>query len=255
MGASTRLPELGAVLFVCLLTACATAGPAGNGDGGDDIDGNNGSDGPGPIDARPDGTPIDGPPIDAPIDAPSTQTITLSQSSSTAITALNSVACSDNLTGYTRENSYYRVFRLADFGVNTAFTAQRVDVGIEDAEPGGSSQSFTVRLHTLNGAFLTANLTPIAGQVVTAPVTTTGLVMPVALSPAGVAPAGSTLVVEILVPDGYAAGNIFFIGSNTATESGPSYIRAPDCGLNEPGTFASVGFANVHIILTVTGTY
>jgi hypothetical protein len=261
------------VLAVCVtsLAACATAQS-----GGDDIvaiDARNvtidapiGSIDapPGTIDAPP-GT-IDAPttPIDARIDAPTTpidappttQTITLSQSSSTTITSLNSVACSDTTFGYTRENSFYRVFRLTDFGVNTAFTANRVDVAVEEATAGiGSTQPIQVRLYTLTGTFILPNLTAIAGQTVTVPNSASLTVMQVTLSPPGVAAAGSTIVAEILSPDGSAAGNVFYPGSNASAETGPSYIRAPDCGAAQPATFASLSQPQVHLVLTVTGTY
>lgn len=246
----------GAPLFcLALVTGCATASVAENdGDGGTDVDAP-----PGTIDARTDGTP---PPIDAPlpIDAriidgpPAPQTITLSQSSSTAITALNSVACANNTSGATRENSYYRVFRLSDFGVSTAFTAQRVDVGIEEADSLTGTQTIQVRLYTLNGGFTLPNLTAIAGQTVTIANTALSTTQ-VTLAPAGVAPAGSTVVVEVFSPDGNTNGNIFYPGSNAAAETGPSYIRAPDCGAAQPATFASLSQPQVHLVLTVTGTY
>jgi hypothetical protein len=172
------------------------------------------------------------------------------------ITSLNSVACSDTTTGVTRENSYYRVFRLQDFGVTTTFTATRVDVGIEEAAAGiGTTQAIQVRLYTLAGAFVLPNLTAIAGQTVTVQNASSLSVVQVPLAPVGVAPAGSTLVAEVFVPDGLAANNVFFVGSNAATETGPSYIRAPLCGATQPATFASLAQPQVHIVLTVTGTY
>jgi hypothetical protein len=69
----------------------------------------------------------------------------------------------------------------------------------------------------------------------------------------GSAPAGSELVVEVLTPDGAAAGNSFFIGSNAAAETGPSYLRAPACGVNNPTTTAAIGFPNMHIVMNVNG--
>ena len=211
---------------------------------------------PGTIDAR-----IDAPPgtidaaVDAPIaiDAPTTQTITLSQGSNT-ITPLNTIACSNQTTGFTAENSFYRSFRLADHGVTTAFTANRVDLGIETAAGAGGSQTIQVRLYTVAGAFPAGVLTPIAGQSVTVP-DQSNTVIQVPLSPAGVAPAGSTIVAEVFTPDGRTVGNTFYIGSNTAAETQPSYIRAPICGSTNPVSYATAGFPTVHIVLTVTGTY
>ncbi len=219
----------------------------------DELDARAGNDGSLPPDAA---LPIDARLIDAPIDAPPVQTATLSQSSSLVITADNSLACTQTTTGFTSENSYYRAFRLADHGVTTAFTANRIDVAVENAVAGaGTSQTIQVKLYTVAGTFPAGVLTQIAGQVVTVPNTTTGTTIPVTLSPPGIAAAGSTVVAEVYVPDGRTVGNTFFIGSNTAAETGPSYIRAPDCSASNPVTFASTGNPGVHVILTVTGTY
>lgn len=258
-----RLFFRASALALVALAACATADP-NSGDDDDDISvidaPNNG--GPDAPTVNPDGSnpPIDAPPVPIdsplPIDAPIVQNITLSQSSSTAITALNTVACSNSTTGYTDENSYYRVFRLADFGVNTQFTATRVDFAIEEAAATAGSQTVQVRVHTLNGAFVRANLTTIAGQNVT--VTNQSLTsMSVNLSPPGIAPAGSTVVLEIFSPNGTAAGNTFYPGSNAAAETGPSYIRAPatGCAITEPATYASISNPQVHLVMSLTGTY
>ncbi len=249
------------ILCATLLGACASGTTAADDD--DDTPGNTDApggnpDGPGPNIDGPsiDGPSIDAPNIDAPIDAPSTQTITLSQSSSNAITALNTVACYNATLGYTDENSFYRVFRLADHGVNTAFTATRVDFAIEEATANAGSQTVQVRVHTLNGAFVRANLTTIAGQTVT--VANQSLTtMSVTLSPPGIAPAGSTIVLELFSPNGTTVGHAFFPGSNAAAETGPSYIRAPGtgCAITEPATYASISNPQVHLVMSVTGTY
>jgi hypothetical protein len=70
---------------------------------------------------------------------------------------------------------------------------------------------------------------------------------------AGTAPAGSQLVVEVFTPDGTAAGNLIFIGSNAAPETGPSYLSAADCGVPNPTTTAALGFPNMHIVMNVNG--
>jgi hypothetical protein len=249
---------------VIALGACATADNGGGGNGNVDAPGNNNVDAPGGgnVDA-PGGGNVDAPgtPIDAPagtIDA-ALQTITLSQGTNT-VTALNTVSC--NAGGITAENSYYRVFQLSTHGVVRPFTAQRVDFGIENANAEvGTSQTIQVRLWTLNGAFITSNLTAVAGQNVSVADTTVGVVVPVALSPAPVIQPNATLVAEIFIPDGdvdnNGVGNSIFVGSNTAAETGPSYIRAPDtgCAITQPTTAAAAGFPNMRVVLTVTGVF
>jgi hypothetical protein len=113
-----------------------------------------------------------------------------------------------------------------------------------------------VRVHLLNGAFIRSNLTTIAGQNVTVPDQSLGMVQ-VPLSPPGIAAPGSTVVLEIFSPSGTAVGNTFFPGSNAAAETGPSYIRAPatGCALVEPQTYASISNPQVHLVMSITGTY
>jgi hypothetical protein len=248
---------------------CASAGEGGGNNGNVDAPGGNNTDAPGGnVDAPGGNVDAPGGTIDAPvsIDAPAGNidaalvTVTLSQNSATTITAANTVSC--NAANITAENSYYRVFQLSTFGVTRPFTAQRVDFGIESADAEiGTSQTVQIKLHTLNGAFVTGNLTNVAGQNVAVADTATGTVLPVALSPAPVIQPNATLVAEIFVPDGdvdnNGVGNSIFIGSNTAAETAATYIRAPDtgCAITQPATMSSIGFPNVHVVLTVTGQY
>lgn len=258
--------RLSAYLLAAGVFGCATAGDGGgnNADApGGNVDAPGGNvDAPGGnVDAPGGNIDAPGTPIDAPagnIDA-ALQTITLSQGTNT-VTALNTVSC--NAGGITAENSYYRVFQLSSFGVDRPFTAQRVDFGVENANAEiGTSQTIQIKLHTLSGAFITTNLTNVAGQNVSVADTTTGIVVPVALSPAPVIQPTATLVAEIFIPDGdvdnNGVGNSIFVGSNAAAETGPSYIRAPDtgCAITQPTTMAAAGFPNVHVVLTVTGVY
>jgi hypothetical protein len=210
---------------------------------------------------------------------------TITHSSSQAITPLNSVSCNDGI-GHT-DNSYYRAFTLSSFGIGGAFDVQSIDIAIEEAAsgtgtqptgkskggvappngsskksishrgkvsaPAGAGQSLTVNLYTSSMPFpagFPGSLTPIgtatvniadqSGTIVNVPVT-------------GTAAAGSELVVEVFTPDGTAVGNLFFIGSNAAAETGPSYLRAADCGVTTPTTTAALGFPDMHIVLNVNG--
>ena len=54
----------------------------------------------------------------------------------------------------------------------------------------------------------------------------------------------STVVVEIHTPDGQPNQNSFFMGSNNAGQSSPSFISSTACSINEPTDLASIGFAN-----------
>jgi hypothetical protein len=79
------------------------------------------------------------------------------------------------------------------------------------------------------------------GTVVTAPM--------LADVPAGT----SQLVMELFTPNGQGVGNIFFVGSNSTPETGPSFISAPSCGVTTPATTAAIGVPNMHIVFNVNG--
>jgi hypothetical protein len=175
--------------------------------------------------------------------------ITITHSQSQAVVQDNSVACR-NPNNHHSENSYYRVFNLPAFGINNDFTVQNVRIGVEYAVASGASQPLSARLYTLSGPFTLANLTPI-GSTDTS-VTNQSLTL-LDIPVTGTAPAGSNLVVEILTPNGQAAGHSFYIGSNRAGQTGPSYIRAPDCSINQPTNLADLGFSGMHIVMNVTG--
>ena len=209
---------------------------------------------------------------------------TITHSSSQAITPLNSVSCNDGF-GHT-DNSYWRAFTLSSFGISAAFDIQSIDIGIEDAisggaapktspkggksgpktklpskisrnpksaAPAGAGQSITIRLYTSSQPFptgfpgsltqigtATVNVADQSGTILNIPVT-------------GTASAGSQLVVEVFTPDGTGVGNLFFIGSNAAAETGPSYLSAADCGVTTPTTTAALGFPDMHIVMNVNG--
>jgi hypothetical protein len=235
-------------LALIAATACASAGTGDSGDDDDDDIVVPDADPGGTPDASPPGTP------DAPPGTP--VPITLTQSTNTTtITAANSVSCNGGTPNfYHAENSYYRVFNLPAMGVTSAFTITRVDVGIEDATGTGGSQAANLKLYTLNGALMLANLTPIG----TVPLTVTDqqltvLQIPV---PSTVVPAGSQLVVEFHTPDGQTLMNRFFVGSNALGESAQTFIRATACAVTEPTAVAvAAPGVNMHWVVSVTGTH
>ena len=203
---------------------------------------------------------------------------TITESSSQAITSLNSVSCNNGF-GHT-DNSYYRAFALPSFGINGVWDVQSVDIGVELANAGGSapsvggkagfskssggaskggkapnatSQPISVKLYTSSMPFPTGfpgSLTLI-GQTDTTVADQADTIINIPVT--GSAPAGSQLVVEVFTPDGEVAGNLFFIGSNASPETGPSYLRAPACGVNNPTTTAALGFPSMHIVMNVNG--
>ena len=127
-----------------------------------------------------------------------------------------------------------------------------ISFGVEFAN---TTQPVTVRLYTTSNfpTGFPASLTQIAtttldvGSAQNGTVVTTPLLVTV--------PAGTPqLVMELFTPDGQAGGYRFFVGSNAAPETGPSYWSAPDCGITTPATTGALGFPNMHIVFAVNGT-
>lgn len=177
-------------------------------------------------------------------------TVTVTHSASQAITQFNSVSC--NAGGLHTDNSYFRAFALADFGITDGFDVCSVDVGIESAVGAGGTQPMTVNVYTEDAPpFPGASRTLIG----TADVSVADQALAVLTVPVtGTAAAGSELVVEVFTPEGQTDGNSFFIGSNADGETAPSYIQATDCGINSPTPTGDIGFADMQIVMNVSGT-
>ncbi len=172
----------------------------------------------------------------------------LTHSLSQEIMAGNSVACNNGFAH--TDNSYIRTFYLPDFGITSDFSIVEVDMGIEMATGGGGSQAVEVRLYTLDGALLWGNMTLIGQAAVDiSDQDLTHFAIPVT----GLAPTGSTLVVEFFTPDGNAGGNLLFVGSNNLGQTAPTYLAAADCGVTEPMDVADIGFPGMHLVMNVTG--
>jgi hypothetical protein len=230
------------LIGLVLLPAAACSAKAGNPGGGEFA--------PSPVDGGPLFADGSASPDAAPV------AVTLSQSSSQEITPDLSVACFDGGTDPDehRENSFYRVFNLEAMGVTGRLETSAVAVGIQSAESPAPPQPMSVILHTLAGNELTVDqLTQIGRADVTVANQGAGILdVPLVAS----AEPGSKLVVEIFLPDAAGAGHLLFPGTNAATQSGPTYLRAPadGCDLDEPTDLADIGFPEVHLVLSVAGT-
>lgn len=237
------------LLVSLAIGGCAQAGKAnsiigGLNDAGGQLDGN------------------DFPEADAPlIDAPPQQ-ITLSQTTSGAITRNHSFACFvDGTAGITYQNSYYRVFTPSDHGITSTLHISQVTFGIESASAGtGTTQPAQVKLGTYaatpTGTTLDLTKTaPLATASIQIP-DGEGMMMAVPIK-ADLEPT-TRLIVELAIPDGQAKANSFFIGTNGGGERRPGYTSATDCGLLRPTTMQSVAAqiptGETDILLTVTGT-
>jgi hypothetical protein len=256
------MPLAAAFLVACQPTIGDAPPVLGGGGSGADA-------GPGGGSERPDaavfdevdagGFPGDGDDGDDGDDDLGVQLVTLSQNTDDVILAEHSVGCvqqdGDGNPVQNRENSYYRLFDLEDEGVDGDLDVTEVHVGIESARTADdSAQPITVRLHQVDGEFIVANMTELAStELDVEPQTGTILDVPLTAR----VDAGSQLAVEVFVPNSTVVGRLFFIGSNDAGQTAPSFIRAPlgNCAIAQPTDFADVppGFPDVHIILSVSG--
>jgi hypothetical protein len=132
-----------------------------------------------------------------------------------------------------------------------------VTFGIEQATSGsGTGQPLTVNLYANHGAPFPggdwqSNLIATSGQVNIPDQSLTIFSQSIT---ATVAAGTLELVMEVMTPDGVAAGNDFFVGSNASAETAPSYLSAADCGLPDPTPTGDIGFPDMHIVFNVNGT-
>lgn len=179
----------------------------------------------------------------------------------TTVTTAASVSCNGGAPGFFHtDNSYFRAFTLSAFNPpldQTQFMVQSVTFGIETANAAGTgtTQPITVRIFTSSAnpptnATLSAAL---ATETVNVPDQTNSLFTVNLTTQPVLTVASSILVVEVFSPNGQVAGHSFFMGANALGQSGPSFIRAAPCGLADIGNLAGIGFANMHIVMTVNG--
>jgi hypothetical protein len=184
--------------------------------------------------------------------------VTLTQSTSQDITPQNSVACieqdADGNPIEHRENSFYRVFNLEEMGVAGRLETSSVGVAIQSADSPNADQPMSVLLHTLSGNVLEVDRLTALGRADIRVANQGAGIIDVPLT--ATAEAGSRLVVELYLPDAAGGGNLIFPGSNAGGQSGPTYLRAATagCDLPEPTDLAAVGFPDMHLVVSVSGT-
>jgi hypothetical protein len=154
----------------------------------------------------------------------------LVQYNSTTIDPAGALAC------YIAPTSYWRVYNLNQMGVSTDFLLQSVTTAVVNA----NNTNFTIRAHRLNGAFTLANLTLLGSK--TQALTGNNVYRTIAFDTPIQLPAGSTFVIEIALTPVAPFGPA---GQNQLGEAFPTYISAPACGITNPVTQSSLGFAYV----------
>jgi len=196
--------------------------------------------------------------IDAP---PGEQTKTLDENSSDTIKLATSLACTNNTTGNTDPNSYYRVFDPATFGITTDFHVTQIGFQVENCSSDSGGQVVTAKVGTYNGTpgatITTANMAVLAtnAQVQVPEIDLVGGSVNAPIS--ATIPAGKKVFIEIDSPDGAADNAAFYMGVNTAAETGFGYILASGCSISTPTNISSAAVAGTQLslLMTVTGTY
>lgn len=104
------------------------------------------------------------------------------------------------MTAHHAERRYFRVLPLADFGIAADFEVTRLQLAVGEALGAPPRGPIAVRLHTLAGELLLANLIRLADEVLDVPDPAPAQVE-VSFSSA-VVPAGYALVIEVCLPGG-----------------------------------------------------
>jgi len=180
------------------------------------------------------------------------QRVRLEQTANSDIAPALSLACSD--AAGTKDNSWYRIFKLSDFGIEGGFKAYRVNFGVQTAI---GNQRVKVSLGTYSGpagavVLDTSKIDVLALSTVAVP---EGKTFMAQANFAGVdIPAGANLVVEIH-SEGTTPGAFFYLGATQSLEMSPGYLRAPTCDTPEPRMTSALGYVQTHLVISVSGTH
>lgn len=155
------------------------------------------------------------------------------------------------------DNKYFRFFDLSDFGIETAWDVQSINFGIQGVNIPSMPNGYPMRVKvysTPGSSFPTGyptNFDQLASAVVLATNENNGTIVTANLS--ATIPTGHNLLVSIEYEAAeQGSGNRLFLAANSAGETAPTYIESEGCGIS-PSTMATIGFPDVHLILSVTG--
>ncbi|ASW73391.1 hypothetical protein IQ37_11575 [Chryseobacterium piperi] len=173
---------------------------------------------------------------------------------SNTVSPTGSVACGSQANGYTADNSYYRVFKLSDYGINYSYNITNIAFGVQTAN---TTFPVEVNLYTLVGAFPTGTPTLLGTTNVNIAPANAGQMVSTGTALSQTVPAGGTFVVE-LYHDGSTANppQSFYLGTHPGAQTGLSYLSSETCGIDTPiatGTGALAGFASARWVMTITG--
>lgn len=180
-------------------------------------------------------------------------TVTLRQTDDDKVERSLVFGCT-NGDGTTPDQSWYRVFSLAEEGITSDFEIESIGVGVCFAV---GTPEVTVSVGTYGGSpddqvINVARVTTLDSADVTIEATQISKVIEVPL--AASIPGGANIVVEVASADLVGTGQQFTIGVTAADEARNGFLRAPLCGTINPTATATAGAPDAHVVLTVTGT-
>lgn len=176
---------------------------------------------------------------------------TITQNNSQTIVPNLGLTCQN--AGITTDNAFYGAFDLAnDFGISTAWEIQAIQFGVDEVlNAPGDSYPVSVTFFTTDNGLPTGNLTIIGDAFGSISSGDALSVVEFTVDPGVVVPAGEVLVVELAVANDGVTG--FRLGATDVASDDDSWIQAADCGLTEPGTYASLGFGDRWHVMNVVG--
>ncbi len=155
--------------------------------------------------------------------------------------------------GITTDNQFFGVFDLAgDFGITGAWQIDEVQFGVDEVlNAPGDAYNVVVNAYTTDNGNPNGTLTLLGGDAITLSSGDALSVVSVPFSTPAVAPAGSVVVIELLVVDDTQTG--FRLGATGTASNDDSWILADACGLTTADTYANIGFPDRWHIMNVVG--
>lgn len=167
--------------------------------------------------------------------------IVLTQSNSQVIDQSQSMICGTHPSSF-RDNRFYRVFDLVnDYGINDGFYIHSVDFAI-DAVSTTSSFPLQVNIYSIAdpNEFPSGLITLEKSTIYN--VTESDRLSMVKIPIATKLPAGFGMIMELVLEDDGTDSHYITLGVNAAGETSSSFVKAPECGVNNPTTFSSLGY-------------
>jgi hypothetical protein len=206
-----------------------------------------------------------GPTLSTPVESPEhSGGVSITQNSSLTIDG-GGVACANSGGGYTVENTYWRVFPLADFpAITEFFSVESVDIGIfPTANFSATGLDTHVRLYQMEGGvdftqtFTMSNVTLVSEVTHHVNPTDPPALYNVVIPDSPDFESDDTLAVAWHTPDGSTTTPVTDIryGYNDDGSIGTTYLQAAGCGTANPTDVALLGaFGTLQWVVQVNGS-